>query len=335
MTNQAVEFGGRGHLTELRRHLLGASTGRRADRLVGALVGGCAALLLTLVGAIALSMAVGALPALRRFGFGFLLSREWDPVHSAFGALPFVYGTLVTSTLALLIGGPLALGTAVALSELLRGPLRAVLSALVELLAAIPSVVYGLWGIFVLAPALRSAIEPFLGRTLGFLPLFTGPPLGLGLLAGGVILAVMILPTIAAVSRDVLLAVPRDQREGMLALGATRWEMIAGAVVPYARPGILGAVILGLGRALGETMAVTMVIGNRPEIAASLFAPSYTMASVIANEFTEATNELHLAALAEIGLILFAITVLVNAGARLLVWRIAGGRTAIGPAGGG
>jgi phosphate transport system permease protein len=246
-------------------------------------------------------------------------------VSGVFGALPFIYGTLVTSAIALVIGGPLALGAAISLSELVPSSTRGVLSALVELLAAVPSVVYGLWGIFVLAPLLRQPVEPGLRTGLGFLPIFSGPAYGVGILAGGVILAIMIIPTIAAVSRDVLQAVPDDQREAMLALGATRWEMIVGAVVPYARTGILGGVVLGLGRALGETMAVTMVIGNRPAVSASLFAPGYTLASVIANEFTEATSGMHIAALVEIGLVLFGVTIVVNAVARLLMWRMTRG----------
>jgi phosphate transport system permease protein len=281
-----------------------------------------ALVILALVALIAAKMADGAQLALARFGLGFLTGTTWDPVQGQFGALPFVFGTLVSSALALVLGGPIALGAGVFLAELAPSWLRGPASYLVELLAAIPSVVYGLWGIFVLAPLLRTSVEPFLAATLGFLPLFQGPIYGVGMLAGGVVLAIMIVPTIAAVSRDVIRAVPNDQREALLALGATRWETIRTVVLPIARPGILGAVILGLGRALGETMAVTMVIGNRPEVHASLFAPAYTMAAVIANEFTEATYNLYLAALLEIGLVLFLVTVMVNAAARLLVWRI-------------
>ncbi len=307
----------------LRGHTRG--TGRLADPAFAWLVRLLALAILLLVGLIALKMADGAQSAIARFGLSFLAGTTWDPVAGQFGALPFVYGTLLTSALALLFGVPIALGAAIFLAELAPAWLRGPASALVELLAAIPSVVYGLWGIFVLAPLLRTAVQPFLAGTLGFLPFFQGPLYGVGFLAGGVILAIMVVPTIAAVSRDVIRAVPTDQREAMLALGATRWETIARAVLPVARPGILGAVILGLGRALGETMAVTMVIGNRPEISASLFAPGYTMAAVIANEFTEATYELYLSALLEIGLVLFLVTVLVNATARLLVWRMSFG----------
>lgn len=287
----------------------------------------CAILGLILL--IFIQLLAGSGQALGRFGLGFLTSSAWDPVNGQFGALPFLYGTLVSSLLAMLVGGPISLSVAIYLAELAPSWLRAPVSFLVELLAAIPSVVYGLWGIFVLAPVLRAAIEPALASVLGFLPLFRGPFYGVGMLAGGLILAIMVVPTITAVSRDVLAVVPADQREAMLALGATRWETIRGAVLPYARSGIIGAFILGLGRALGETMAVTMVIGNRPEISASLFAPAYTMASVIANEFTEATYDLYLSALVEIGLVLFVVTVLLNALARLLVQRVA-----IGPTGG-
>ncbi len=314
--------GDKSRVRELRHALGTASTGRAADAGLAALAASCAIAVLLLVLGLAVSMAIDSAPSLHKFGPSFLTGQTWDPVSGEFGALPFIYGTVVTSALALLIGAPIGLGAAIALSELLPGRIRDVLSALVELLAAIPSVVYGLWGIFVLAPLLRTDVEPFLRSTLGFLPVFSGPAYGVGMLAGGVILAIMIVPTIAAVSRDVLRAVPADQREAMLALGATRWEMIRGAVLPYARTGIAGAIILGLGRALGETMAVTMVIGNRPAISASLFAPGYTLASVIANEFVEATTDLHLAALTEIGLVLFGVTVAVNAVARLLVWRM-------------
>lgn len=273
--------------------------------------------------AMALQMTRASWPSIAEFGLGFVTGRDWDPVQSTFGALPFVYGTLVSSLLALAIAVPISLGVAIFLSELAPAWLRGPVGFLVELLAAVPSVVYGLWGIFALAPFLRDSVEPFLARTLGSLPLFQGPHQGYGMLAGGIILAIMITPTIASVSREVVRAVPMQLREGALALGATRWEAIRVAVLPYARSGLVGAVILGLGRALGETMAITMVIGNRAEISLSLFAPSYTMASVIANEFTEATGDLYLAALAEIGLLLFVVTLLLNVIARLLVWRVA------------
>lgn len=259
------------------------------------------------------------------FGIGFITGRVWDPVREQFGALPFIYGTIVTSFLALCLAAPIGIGVAIFLNEVARSRMRKVVAFLVEMLAAIPSVVYGLWGIFVLVPLLKEVVEPALGKWLGFIPLFQGPHLGVGMLAGGLILAVMILPTIAALSREVIAAVPNDQREAALALGATKWEMIRIAVLPYAKSGILGGVMLGLGRALGETMAVTMVIGNRPDILPSLFAPAYSMAAVIANEFTEAISDLYLSAIVEIGLILFGITLLMNVMARLLVWFVARG----------
>ena len=280
------------------------------------------------LGAMALEMAAASAPTLRAFGFDFVLGRVWDPLHRVFGALPFIYGTLVSSLLALVIAVPVSFGVAIYLSELAASWQRDLLGFLVELLAAVPSVVYGLWGVFALAPWLRTSVEPALAKSFGFLPLFQGTTHGFGMLAGGVVLSIMILPTISSVSREVLRSVPSSLREGALALGATRSEMVRLAVLPYARSGLLGAVLLGLGRALGETMAITMVIGNRPDISASLFAPSYTMASVIANEFTEATGELHLAALAEIGLLLFVLTIALNIAARLLVGRV--GRVALG-----
>ncbi len=263
--------------------------------------------------------------SLHQFGIGFFWGRDWDPVNGEFGALPFIYGTVVSSVLALVLAVPLSVGVAVFITEMCPVGLRAIISFLVELLAAIPSVIYGLWGIFVLAPLLREYLEPFLAKYFGWTGLFEGPQFGLGMLAAGIILAIMIVPIVASITREVLTAVPQNQREAVLALGATRWEMIRMGVLRNARIGIVGGVILGLGRALGETMAVTMVIGNRPEIAKSLFAPGYTMASVIANEFSEATGDLYLNALVEIGLALFIVTLVVNALARLLVWSITGG----------
>ena len=263
--------------------------------------------------------------SLHQFGLRFFFSQNWDPVNGDFGALPFIYGTLVSSFLALLLAVPLSVGVAVYVTEMCPIRLRAIISFLVELLAAIPSVIYGLWAIFVLAPLLRDYVQPALAKSLGWTGLFTGPMYGIGMLAAGIILAIMIVPIIASITREVLTAVPQNQREAVLALGATRWEMIRMGVLRNARIGIVGGVILGLGRALGETMAVTMIIGNRPEIAKSLFAPGYTMASVIANEFSEATGDLYLSALVEIGLALFLVTLIVNALARLLVWSITGG----------
>jgi phosphate transport system permease protein len=292
------------------------------DRVFRWVTAGFAGLIVLTLGAMALQMLRASGPSLARFGPGFLTSVEWDVVHEQFGALPFIFGTVASSLLALVVAVPIAIAIALFLSELAPGWLRRPLGFVVELLAAIPSVVYGLWGIFVLAPWLRTTVEPLFGNVLGFLPLFQGAPRGYGMLAAGLVLAIMILPTIASISRDVLRAAPGTLREGALALGATRWEAIRAVLLPFVRSGLVGAVILGLGRALGETMAVTMVIGNRAEIAASLFAPSHTMASVIANEYAEASSDVHLAALSEIGLLLFVVTLLLNIGARLLVWRV-------------
>jgi phosphate transport system permease protein len=281
-------------------------------------------LILAIIGLMIYQMAVNSTLSRNHFGFSFLKGREWNPIKGEFGALPFIYGTIVSSLIALLIAVPLSLGVAVFLVEQARPSLARPLAFLVELLAAIPSVVYGLWGIFVLAPFLRVHVEPPLQRLFGWLPLFQGTITGIGLFTGGIILAIMITPIITAVVRDVLAAVPVSQREAALALGATRWETTR-VVLANAASGIAGAIILGLGRAIGETMAVTMVIGNRPEISASLFEPSYTIASVIANEFTEATEDLYLSALVEIGLILFLVTFIVNAVAKLLVWSVTRG----------
>jgi phosphate transport system permease protein len=262
------------------------------------------------------------------FGWKFFGQSDWNPVEDQYGALPFIYGTLVSSILSLIIAVPLSVGVAVFITEMCPIALRGILSFLTELLAAIPSVVYGLWAIFVLVPILRQYVQPFLAKILGWTGLFTGPPYGIGMLAAGVILAIMIVPIISSITREVLSAVPQHQREAALALGATRWEMIRMGVLRNARAGIVGAVILGLGRALGETMAVTMVIGNRPDISKSLFQPAYTMASVLANEFTEATGDLYLSALIEIGLALFLVTIVVNALARLMVWSVTRGQPA-------
>ena len=255
----------------------------------------------------------------RKFGLKFLLTRTWDPVFGNFGALPFIYGTLVTSVLGLLIAVPLGVGAAIFLAELAPPLISNVLTFVIELLAAVPSVIFGLLGIFVLVPLLRNDIQPYLKSTLGFLPLFQGPIYGVGFLAAGLVLAIMVLPFVISISREALFAVPREQREGALALGATRWESTWKVVVPYARTGIMGSIFLALARALGETMAVTMVIGNDPKISASLFAPGYTIAAVIANEFTEATGDLYLHALVELSLVLFIVTIIINGLARLLI----------------
>ncbi|MFZ0817893.1 MAG: phosphate ABC transporter permease subunit PstC [Candidatus Sulfotelmatobacter sp.] len=265
-------------------------------------------------------------PSWHAFGFKFFAGHDWDPVSEQFGALPFIYGTLVSSLLALIIAVPLSVGVAVFTTEMCPKRLRGPLSFFVELLAAIPSVVYGLWAIFVMVPLLSNYVQPFLSKTLGWTGFFEGPPYGIGMLAAGIILAIMIIPIISSITREVLMVVPQHQREAALALGATRWEMIRVGVLRNARAGIMGGIILGLGRALGETMAVTMVIGNRPEIAKSLFAPGYTMASVLANEFSEATGDVYLSALIEIGLALFLVTIVVNALARLLVWTVTRGQ---------
>jgi phosphate transport system permease protein len=258
-------------------------------------------------------------PTREKFGWGFLTGIVWDPVALRFGALPFIYGTLITSALALIIGVPLGVGAAIFLAELAPVGLSTALAFIIELLAAVPSVIYGLLAIFTLVPFLRDFVTPALQNTLGFLPIFKGPSYGVSLLAGGCILAIMILPFIISISREVLLAVPRDQREASLALGATRWETAWNVVVPYAKAGIIGSIFLALARALGETMAVTMVIGNDPKISASLLAPGYSIAAVIANEFQEAASAVHVSALIELGLVLFCITILVNALARLLI----------------
>ena len=258
-------------------------------------------------------------PSRSKFDLAFFWGRTWDPIAEQFGALPFIYGTVLTSLLALLISVPLGLGAAIFLSELAPPRISNTCTFFVELLAAVPSVIFGLLAIFTLVPLLRQYIEPFLQGTLGFLPLFQGPAYGVGYLAAGLVLAIMTFPFIISISREALLAVPRDQREAALALGATKWESTWKVVVPYARLGIIGSVFLALARALGETMAVTMVIGNEPAMHASLLAPGYTIAAIIANEFTEATGDVYLAALVELGLVLFLLTMILNACARLLI----------------
>jgi phosphate transport system permease protein len=254
-----------------------------------------------------------------KFGWGFFTGTTWDPVAGQFGALPFIYGTAITSLLALLISVPLGLGAAIFLSEMAPPQISDSLTFVIELLAAVPSVIYGLLGVFILVPVMRTVVEPALIKTLGYTPLFRGPAYGVGVLTSSVVLAIMILPFIVSISREALMAVPREQREAALAVGATRWEATWQAVVPFARLGIIGSVFLALARALGETMAVTMVIGNDPRINASLLAPGYSIAAVIANEFTEATADLHLSALVELGLVLFLLTMVINGFARLLI----------------
>ena len=280
-----------------------------------------AVLVFSLVFLMGYEMYKGSLPSIQKFGLSFLTGTTWDPVRDEYGAWPYIFGTLVSSAVALIIAVPLSVGVAVFLSELAPAWLEKAMSYLVELLAAIPSIVYGLWGVFVLVPWIRKSVEPLLAKTLGFLPLFMGPPYGFGMLAAGVILAIMVIPIITSISRDVLKAIPNLQREAALALGATRWEKTR-IVLASARSGIFGASLLGFGRAVGETMAVTMVIGNRPEVSGSLFAPGHSVASVIANEFSEATSEMYLSALIEIALVLFVVTMILNVLARLIVWSV-------------
>ena len=316
-------------LWDWRRRL--SPTGNAGDAVFRGLLFTAALLMLLIVTAMVFAFISRSRLSISQFGFSFVTSTEWDPVKGEFGALPFIYGTVVSSLIAILISVPLSLGIAIFLVEQAPVRLARPLGFLVELLAAIPSVVYGLWGIFVLAPFLRVHVEPTLQRWFGWLPLFEGPITGIGLLTGGVILAIMVTPIISAVVRDVLAAVPSSQREAALALGATKWETTRVVLVNGA-PGIAGAVILGLGRAIGETMAVTMVIGNTAHISASLFDSSYTIASAIANEFTEATQDLYLSSLVELGLILFLVTFVINAIARLLVWNVTRKTSGVGSA---
>jgi phosphate transport system permease protein len=305
----------------------GTDHGDRAFRIVVVLAAACVPLLVV---GIVILLLLDAWPAVQRFGFGFLVSSDWDPVAEKFGAAAYVYGTVVTSLIGLLLAAPIGVACAVFIAEYAPRWLGEPVSFLITLLAAIPSVIYGLWGFFILAPIMRGAVEPFLKNTLGTVPvvgaLFSGPAVGRDLLVAGVILAIMILPTITTVSREILRAVPNTQREGMLALGATRWETIQRAVLPYARTGIAGAAVLGLARALGETMAVTMVIGNSStQIRPSLFTPGYTMASAIANQFTEADKAIYFSAIVEIALVLLLVAGAMNVAARLLVWSVARG----------
>ena len=261
----------------------------------------------------------GSALARHKFGLHFFFTRVWDPIAEEFGALPFIYGTLMTATVSLVIAVPLGIGAAIFLAELAPARLSDALEFFIDLLAAVPSVIYGLLGVFIVVPLMRDYVQPALKNTLGFLPLFTGPAYGIGFLTAGIVLAIMVIPYIISVSREVLMSVPRDQREAALSLGSTRWESTWKVVVPFARAGIMGSIFLALARALGETMAVTMVIGNTPTISASLFSPGYSIAAVIANEFTEATGALYTQALIELGLVLFLLTFLLNGVARLLI----------------
>jgi phosphate transport system permease protein len=309
----------------IREFLRKRGSGRVADNSFAAVMLICASSIFAIVFFIFGILVIHSRPSLAAFGWKFFTRSAWDPVSGDFGALPFIFGTLATSLLALCMAVPLALGVAVFLTELCPRPLRAPISFLTELLAAIPSVVYGLWAVFVLVPLIRNPIGPFLVKTLGWTGLFSGPNFGVGLLTASIILSIMILPIISSLTRDIMTAVPNSQREAVLALGATRWEMIRIGVLRNSRIGIVGAIMLGLGRALGETMAVTMVIGNHPDIGKSLFAPANTLASVIAGEFSEATTDIYLSALIEIGLALFLVTIVVNAIARLMVWAVTRG----------
>jgi phosphate transport system permease protein len=303
---------------------LPASDSRAPDiafKWVAALAAAMIVVLIVLVG---WELYAGSRLSLGHFGLGFLWSSKWDPVQDKYGALPFIFGTLVSSLLALLIAVPLGVATALFLTELAPLRLRQPIIMAIEMLAAVPSVIFGLWGIFVMIPWLRDHLFVWLKHSLGFLPLFQGPIYGVSMLAAGIIIAIMILPIITSISREILRSVPNLQREAAYALGATRWEVLRIAVLSYARRGLFGAAILGLGRALGETMAVTMVIGNRPQISASLFAPGYTLASVIANEFAEATSDLYLNSLFELGLVLLAVTILVNIAAQVMLKSMTG-----------
>ncbi len=297
---------------------------RRYDRLAFGLSVVSGLIILALLAGILYQLVFLSVPALQRFGFGFLTSTEWDPVHEQFGALPFLYGTLVSSAVALLIATPFGIGTALFLTEMAPKNVRDIIAFVVDMLAAIPSVVYGLWGIFVLAPFIQEDLSPVLQKYLGFLPLFQGRNDGVSMLTAGIILAIMVVPFITAISREVLLTAPADLKAASLALGATKWETIWKVVLPYSRIGIGGGIVLALGRALGETMAVTMVIGNMPEISASLLRPGHSMAAVIANEFREADSAIYLSALVAVGLVLFVVALVINLAARLLLWRMRG-----------
>lgn len=297
-------------------------SGFNLDRWFVIILAGISSLILIITLAIFSELVRSSLLSLKTFGIKFLFESDWDPVQEVFGALPFIFGTLASSLIAMLIAVPVSLGVALFVTQWAPQWLRNPISFLVELLAAIPSVIYGLWGIFILVPFIRSEIFPFVYKLLGFIPIFEGPAYGPSLLAGGLILSIMILPTITSVSKEIISTVPPEYSEAVFALGGTRWEAIRWAILKFAKSGIVGACVLGLGRALGETMAVTMVIGNRPEIPHSIFAPAYSLASVIANEFSEATSELYLSSLAKMGLILLLLTFVVNACARLLVKKV-------------
>jgi phosphate transport system permease protein len=295
-----------------------------ADRAFAAVVYAGSIFFALLILGLFVELVLGSWPSIAAFKFSFIWKSDWDPINNKFGALPMIYGTVVSSFIAIVLASFVGIMAAVFLADFAPRWLANPLSFMIELLAAVPSVVYGLWGLFVLAPFVRTTLGPALQHILGWNPFFAGPIYGVGLLTGGIILALMIIPTVTAISRDVIVAIPRDLREASMALGSTKWEMVTRVVLPAARVGVFGACVLALGRALGETIAVTMVIGNRPQISASLFAPSYTLASVIANEFTEATTSLYISALIELGLILFFVSMIVNGLARLMIWSVRG-----------
>ncbi len=291
-----------------------------ADRVFLFVVHAAVGLFVLVVAMLFVELVHGSWPAIQAFGIKFLWTSQWNPVTQQFGALPLIFGTIVSSAIAIVLAGVVGVLAAAYLAEFAPDWIARPLGFAIELLAAVPSVVFGLWGLFVLAPFVRSVLGPLLQHTLGFLPIFQGPITGVGLLTAGLVLALMILPTVTAISREVIVAIGTDLREASMSLGATKWETVARVVLPASRIGVFGAIVLALGRALGETIATTMVIGNRPEIAASLFAPSYTLASVIANEFTEANGAVYIGALIELGLLLFVVSFIVNAVARLLLW---------------
>jgi phosphate transport system permease protein len=311
----------------VRAFLQSKSAGKLPDGAFGLLMLVCALSIFVIVLLILYVLIHSSQLSVHTFGWKFFSGTVWDPVSGEFGALPFIYGTVVSSLLAIAMAVPVALMVAIFLLEICPVFLRGPISFLTELLAAIPSVVYGLWGVFVLVPIIRDQVGPVLEKYLGWTGFFVDPNFGVGMFTASVILAIMIFPVISSISRDVMRVVPASQKEAALALGATRWEMIRISILRNSRIGIVGSVILGLGRALGETLAVTMVIGNHPDMLKNLFAPAYTLSSVIANEFTEATGDLYLSALIEIGLALFLVTIVVNAIARLLVWAVTGGNT--------
>lgn len=297
---------------------------RRNDRIAFSISLASGLITIALLAGILYQLVVLSIPAIQQYGIGFLFSTEWDPVHKKFGALPFIYGTLVSSAIALLIATPFGIGTALYLTELAPKSLRGIIAFVVDMLAAIPSVVYGLWGIFVLAPFMQDSLAPFLQKYFGFLPIFQGRNDGVSMLTAGLVLAIMVVPFITAISREVLLTAPAELKAASLALGATKWETIWKVILPYSRVGIGAGVVLALGRALGETMAVTMLIGNMPGISASVLRPGHSMAAVIANEFREADSAIYLSVLVEIGLVLFLVALVINLAARVLLWRMRG-----------